>query len=238
LTDPVSGPPADDLLTGFAGPVAAAPLKRAPEPEPDPAAAPLGWKYEGGAWRPRKPAGRPKSAQPRVQTAQSARVAAPKASKPSVPVKKVDYSKSFSELLQALWIACGAVPVPDKAFGRDLRPVRTRLRAQGALIEENGDQLVAGINKLGQHVPWVARGLDKISKGEGGLWILPVLVLIGPFVAQASQLWTEPPSEAVAAKAAAAEARVWEFIRREMGGMAGPAEPAEPAIEPEPEGLY
>lgn len=175
----MAAPPVDQ-------PGMAAPAKKPPEPEPDEENAPHGWTYTGGQWRPKRAPGRRASSK-----ADKARVT----EAPPVPPKVApsgggrDWRKPLKEAAEGLWFLLAAAPVPDKAFGYNLGGLRTRLRVQAHLVEQNVDGLVAGINTLGQHNRFVARGLERLKQGEGGLWILPTMMLLAPFASSTAALW-------------------------------------------------
>lgn len=170
----------------------AAPSKRPPMPEADPETAPHGWTFDGGEWRPKKSPGRKAAPaeKPRVVDGPAPAAAAkPKtAAKPAAPAK--DYRKVVGETLEGIWFSLATVPIPETAFGYRLGGIRTRLRVQAGLIEQNAAELVGGITTMATHNRFVAQALDRLSTGESGLWILPAVSLLAPFVAATAQLWT------------------------------------------------
>ena len=210
----MAAPPAD-------GPAAAAPAKRPPRPADDPDAAPHGWTWADGEWRPKKAPGRPSTAgdKPRVTTGPAAPAKAATAKpgpKAAVSQPARDYRKTVAESVEALWFVLATTPVPDKAFGLNLAGVRTRLRVQAALLESNVDGLTNGLNTLGQHNKMVGRALDRLASGEGGLWVLPACMMLAPFVAQTGQLWAGQLDGQVdmAAVAAQVEERGREYVAK------------------------
>lgn len=181
----MAAPPSDK-------PGMAAPARKPPEPAPDPENAPHGWTWRDGEWKAKQAPGRPRSAgdKPRVAAgpAPAAKAAAKPASPKAAPAK--DYRKVVGETLEGLWFTMATAPIPDTAFGYRLTGIRTRLRVQAGLIEQNINELVGGTTTVAAHSPFVARLLDRLSSGESGLWILPAVTLMAPFVAATAQLWT------------------------------------------------
>ncbi len=167
-----------------------APGKRPPEPPADPAAAPHGWTFVGGEWRPKKAPGRPRHAspadKPRVTDAPPPPASPAGKSAPG----KVDYRKPLKEVFEAAWFVLAASPIPQRAFGFDLGGLRRTVRVQAALIEGNTDALAGGVNLISQHNGFIGRAVSRLSAGEGGLWVLPAVMLLAPFVAQTGQLWS------------------------------------------------
>jgi hypothetical protein len=189
----------------------AAPPRKSPEPSPDPVAAPHGWTWIDGDWRPKKAPGRPRTAdKPRVTDAP----APPKTGKADPP--KTDHRKALRETCEALWFALAVIPVPDKAFGYSLGGLRTRLRVQAHLVETNVDALAAGLNTVGQHNGFMARALSRLSAGEAGLWVLPAALMLAPFVAQTGQLWSGQLADdsTLDAIAGQTEAKVTEYVEK------------------------
>jgi len=177
----MAAPPVDQ-------PGMAAPARKPPMPEPDPVAAPHGWRYTGGQWIPKQPPGRKpaeaKADKPRVTTAP------PAPGKTTSSGSKHDFRATIKEAAESLWFGLASVPVPDKAFGYDLGGVRTKLRVQAHLIESNVDALAAGLNQIGQHNRFVAAGLRRLQSGEGGLWVLPTAMMLAPFITATGALWS------------------------------------------------
>lgn len=177
----MAAPPADK-------PGMAAPPRRPPEPPADAQAAPHGWTYAEGEWRPKRAPGRPRATaadKPRVTEAPPT----PPAAGPAGAASKPDYSPACRITAESLWLVMAVAPVPDAAFGFKLGSLRRSLRAQAALIEMNVDGLAGGLNLIGQNNRFVGRMLSRGAAGEGGLWVLPAVMMLAPFAAQSAQLW-------------------------------------------------
>lgn len=203
-------------------PAVAGPSKRPPMPDVDPAKAPHGWIFRAGKWQPKRPAGRPpKQPSARVETI-TASASTP--ARPTSSGKKHDFRKTVTETAEALWLGLAMVPIPDKAFGRDLSGLRMRVRVQAAVIQANTAPLATGIQMISEHNDTVKRVLTKMESGDGGLWVLPAVLLIAPFVAQTGQLWTSRIDEGIAAMAEDVENTANAHIRAMTAAMAGMVE--------------
>lgn len=207
-----------------AGPAATAPKRRPDMPAADSDLAPHGWRWSGKEWVAKRPPGRPKSAAPRVQTtAQARRGGAPvkPPDKTDPVIKPAEYQKVLHEAGQAVWLLGAIAPLPDRAFGRDLVVTRTRLRVQADLLGENLGPLSAGLAKVAEHVPWMARQVQAMGKGRGGLWVLPVMMVLTPFAVQSMALWRgELDPHAVAERARHAEEQAAEFLKLALAQVA------------------
>src|SRR6266516_4761682 len=140
-----------------------APARKPPEPAADPQTAPHGWTWTDGEWRPKKAPGRPRSA---------------------------DKARVTKDVAETVWFGLATTPVPDQAFGYNLRGLRTRLRVQAAIVEENLDALAGGVAMVAKHNRFVQRACERLATGEGGLWVLPATTMLAPFVAATAQLWS------------------------------------------------
>jgi hypothetical protein len=181
----------------------AAPARKPPEPPVDPQQAPHGWTWADGEWRPKKAPGRPRTPADKPRVTDSPPAPPPAATHAAAPAR--DYRTTLKEAAEALWFVLAAAPVPQQAFGFKLTNVRRNLRVQAALIESNVDNLAGGLNLIAQHNKFVARAVARVEKGEGGLWVLPAVMLLAPLAAQTGQLWsgqlTDPATlEAIATK--------------------------------------
>jgi len=176
---------------------AQAPPKRPPKPEDDPVKAPHGWVFERGTgWRPKRPAGRPKrssAGRPRVEGNDAKPAAAPKKEdKPAAPIKKQNFRPLITELVQLLWLLFAATPIPDRVGRRDIPGLRVRVRAQAMVVEQTAPQTIEAVQKLSENVRGINTGLASMKEGKGGLWVLPVVMLVLPFFAQSMFLWQSP----------------------------------------------
>lgn len=171
----------------------AAPERRPPEPPADPETAPHGWMWDRGEWRPKKAPGRPRAAsedKPRVASGPAPKVDKPKGSSKLDEAKSpTDFRKTVRETAEAAWFVLASTPVPEQVFGFKTGNLRTKLRVQAALVEANVDGLANGLNLVAQHNRFVAAGLSRLASGEGGLWVLPAVMMLAPFVAGTGQLW-------------------------------------------------
>lgn len=200
------------------GTFAAGPARKPPEPAPDPVAAPNGWIYNNGEWRAKKLRGRPK-APPRVETGSTPTAPEPKRA-PEVVQPKVDYRQTIGEVVEALWLATAATPIPPEAFGKNLNTVRIRLRVSAALLQNNINELATGINNVGEHVPMVERALARLRKGDGGLWVLPTAMMLAPFIAQVGMTWSTPLDDDASAIADQVEAQAKEYFEKAAAAAA------------------
>ncbi len=173
-----------------------APARKPPEPAADPQTAPHGWTWTDGEWRPKKAPGRPRSADKARVT--EAKPDAPKSTTKTPPAGSVpprgspavDFSSVIKDVAETVWFGLATTPVPDQAFGYNLRGLRTRLRVQAAIVEENLDALAGGVAMVAKHNRFVQRACERLATGEGGLWVLPATTMLAPFVAATAQLWS------------------------------------------------
>lgn len=218
----MAAPPADK-------PGHAAPAKKPPQPAADPDNAPYGWMFEGGEWRAKKAPGRQKTGdRPRVTDQPPPQLPTrPPAAKPDAKADKPSpYAHTVTETLEAVWFVLSSTPIPEQAFGFKLGRIRARLRAQAAIIEANDRALTAGTVTIAEHSPMVARALDRLKSGKGGLWVLPTLFMLAPFAAQSAQLWSGKLSEAeLDAIAAQVEEQAADYVKQLSGVLE--AEPAQ-----------
>jgi hypothetical protein len=185
-------------------------------PAEDKTAAPHGWRWSGKEWVPKRPAGRPRSAAPRVQSTSDARSDVRKSDpgKPADAAKTgAAYRTTISETLQSVWLLMAVAPLPDTAFGYDLRVTRVRARAQANILSLNLAQLSAGLATLAQHNDWTRRRVEALAKGKGGVWVLPVMMTLLPFAVQSMAVWSNMGRQELLAQAASAEQQAQEFIQ-------------------------
>jgi hypothetical protein len=209
----MAAPPADR-------PGMAAPARKPPEPAPDPDSAPHGWTFVAGQWRPKKAPGRPRAAadktrdKARVTTAPPAAPADPATAAAKAPAGKPDFRRPLKEALEALWLGLAITPVPETAFGFKLGGIRAKVRAQAFVLETQSDALVAGVNQLAQHNRFVRAAVSRLAAGEGGLWVLPTMFMLTPFLAQTGQLWGGQVDEVtLAAMAEKTEADAAQYLQ-------------------------
>jgi hypothetical protein len=208
----------DESEAAFAAAMAAPPIDQpgmaAPARKP-PEVAPLGWTYRGGQWVPKQPRGR-RPAEPKGDRARVTSAPPMPKDKAATSGPKHDFRRTIKEAAESLWFALATVPVPDKVFGYQTGGLRTKLRVQAHLVESNVDALAAGLNEIGQHNRFVAAGLRRLQAGEGGLWVLPTVMMLAPFATATGALWSgqlgEPGElDAVAGKV---EADAKDYIER------------------------
>jgi len=147
----------------------------------------------------------------------------------------VDYTETLNSLAEMAWLVLGLAPLPDQAFGYKLAEARTRMRVQAYVLETQRGGLVAGVNEFANHSPFLAKRLAAIQAGQGGLWVIPALVAIAPFVMQSAAAWGAPLDANHETVAAGVEQRVTDYFGKmaEMAGVvAAAAATAPPDSEP------
>lgn len=188
---------------------------KAPVVDPE---APYGWMKDPvtGKSRPKKRPGRqskkPVSA-PKERPANKARSAK------TVPVSTTDYRVHVMSLLDGVWTLAASVPEVDpgtKVFGYDLRNPITRIKAQAAIMKDNGQGLVNGIGIMAQHSAPVRNFLVKAGDESGPAWILPAMMALLPFVAQSATMWRAPLAGDVEALAARTSQEFDELVKGAM----------------------
>lgn len=157
-------------------PQAAAPPKRAADPE-----APYGRKVDG---TPKKaPGGRP--ARPRVTESKPVTAEKPGKGKPV----EADYTQPLAEFTSALWMILAAAPVSAEGL-------RVKVRAQAKILRDCQPGLCKGVNLMAQHNGTIRRGVEALTMGNAG-WVLPAVMAVAPFAVQSAQIWRTDPAELV-----------------------------------------
>lgn len=104
-----------------------------------------------------------------------------------------DYSGPVSELCQGVWMILAAVPDTKIKIGKiSLADVSIKAKAQAAVLKENGDGVIKGVNMIAQHNDGFRRGLDRLASETGPAWVLPAMFVLMPFVGQSLALWRAP----------------------------------------------
>jgi hypothetical protein len=104
-----------------------------------------------------------------------------------------DYSGPVSELCQGVWMVLAAVPDVNFKLGKiDMHEVGVKAKAQAAVLKENGDGVIKGVNMIAQHNATFRAGLDKAAADAGPLWVLPAMFVLMPFVGQSLAMWRAP----------------------------------------------
>jgi hypothetical protein len=132
-----------------------------------------------------------------------------------------DYSEGLSEFTDVIWLGLAGLPIPG-----DER--RIRCRVQAAVLKENQEGFVSGVNIIAQHNSVVRWGVEKLATG-GGAWIFPAVLALMPFAVQTSMLWRVPVNgdmEKMAAKTEEDFTEVFGSILKQMGLGADDEEPA------------
>ena len=185
-------------------PEAPAPPKRTVDPD-----APYGRKVDG---TPKKaPGGRP--ARPRVTESKPV-VAEAKPAKAKT-VTETDYTRPLGEFTSALWMVMAAAPIPNDGL-------RTKVRAQAAVLKDNQPELCQGISIMAQHNGTIRRGVEALTTGHAG-WVLPAVMALAPFAVQSAQVWKTDPVE-LAAKTEREWAVQFAAMREAMGLIEDEAE--------------
>ena len=104
-----------------------------------------------------------------------------KAVAPQLP--GADYSAELAEFSEGLWMVLAGIPVSAK-----MDSLKVRVRAQAAVLKENGPALIRAANLGAQHNATVRAGVIALTGGSAS-WVLPAMFMITPFVAQSAQLW-------------------------------------------------
>lgn len=190
IEDPPAAPEVPTPTAADRKPRAIAPPTTDPE-------APYGWMKDPsapGGRRPKKRPGKQSKTEPppRERPANRARTA------PPGTTTKTDNGKiahDVTALIQGSWMLLAAVPESDiKIPGTKLTisDVSVRTRAQAAILEDNGEQLVKGLVVTAQHSPTFAKIVAKSGEETGPAWILPAMLAIMPFVVQSAAMWNAP----------------------------------------------
>jgi hypothetical protein len=178
--------------------------------------APYGWMVDPvtGETRPKKRPGKGKTAQaPRERAATK-----PRAAK-TVPSTNTDYRGQVMALLDGVWTLAASVPSPDPGttiLGRDLTNPVTRVKAQAAIMKDNGQGLVNGIGIMAQHSAPVRNFITKAGDESGPAWILPAMMAMLPFVAQSVTMWKSPLDATVIQLAARTDNEFDELVKGAM----------------------
>jgi hypothetical protein len=124
-----------------------------------------------------------------------------------------DFAKPIGELCQGVWMIFAAVPDVSMKLGPvDLHAISTRLKAQAAVMNDNSDGLVNGLNMVAQHNETFRKGVNKLADESGPAWILPAMMVLLPFVGQSVAMWRAPIAGDVELMAKATEAQFDEIM--------------------------
>lgn len=159
--------------------------------------APYGWMVDPvtGETRPKKRPGKGKGKA--VQAPRERAATKPRAAK-TVPSTNTDYRGQVMGLLDGVWTLAASIPAPDPGtlvLGRDLSNPVTRVKAQAAIMKDNGAGLVNGIGIMAQHSAPVRNFITKAGDESGPAWILPAMMALLPFVAQSTAMWRAEMSD-------------------------------------------
>lgn len=148
----------------------------------------------------------------------------------SLPTSTTDYRQSVMQLLDGVWTLAASVPEVDpgtKVMGFDLRSPAIRVKAQAAIMKDNGQGLVNGIGIMAQHSAPVRNFITKAGDDTGPAWILPAMMALLPFVAQSAAMWKAPVMGAVEELAHRTTAEFDELIKGAMAQAQAEAESAD-----------
>lgn len=190
--------------------------------------APYGWMTDPktGERRPKKRPGKQAKSQPAPpnRPANKTREASPGST------STADYSGQIYELVNGVWMLTASIPTLDQRFlGYDLRPVSVKIKAQAAIIRDNGPAVIKGLNLMAQNNETVRRGVEKMGSDNGPMWVLPAMFALLPFVAQSAAMWRAPTAGDVELLAKRTEAEWDEFVGAAMREAAAEAQAAEKA---------
>lgn len=194
--------------------------------------APYGWMKDPktGETRPKKRPGKQgsKTAEPPPSrpTNKARSKPAPAAKTPGGQAP--DYSKPIGELCQGIWMIMAAPPAVNFKMGSiDVGAGLVRLKAQAAIMNQNSDGLVNGLNMIAQHNPSFRKGIDKLAAETGPAWILPAMMVLLPFAGQSVAMWRAPIAGDVELMAKETEAAFDQIMNGTMREAAEEAAAAE-----------
>jgi hypothetical protein len=110
----------------------------------------------------------------------------------TVPTTTTDYRSHVMGLLDGVWTLAASIPSPEpgvKILGRELSNPVIRVKAQAAIMKDNGQGLVNGIGIMAQHSAPVRNFIVKAGDESGPAWILPAMMALLPFAAQSAAMW-------------------------------------------------
>lgn len=137
----------------------------------------------------------------------------------SVPNKTTDYRPAVMGLLDGVWTLAASVPDVEpgtKVMGIDLRSPLVRVKAQAAIMKDNGQGLVNGLGIMAQHSAPVRNFITKAGDESGPAWILPAMMAMLPFVAQSAAMWRAPVAGQVEELANRTSAEFDDLVRGAM----------------------
>jgi hypothetical protein len=126
-------------------------------------------------------------------------------------------------LLDGVWTLAASVPDVEpgtKVMGMDLRSPVVRIKAQAAILKDNGLGLVNGINIMAQHSAPVRNFIVKAGDESGPAWILPAMMAMLPFAVQSASMWRAPIAGDVEQLAARTDEEFTELVRGAMAAQA------------------
>lgn len=159
--------------------------------------APYGWMKDPktGETRPKL---RPGKQSGKTVAAPPSRAATKPREAKAVATSTTDYRAQAMGLLDGVWTLAASLPAPEpgtKILGRDLANPVIRVKAQAAIMKDNGQGLVNGIGIMAQHSAPVRNFITNTGDESGPLWILPAMMALLPFVGQSLNMWRSDMSD-------------------------------------------
>lgn len=145
----------------------------------------------------------------------------------TVPTQTTDYRGAVMQLLDGVWTLAASVPDVDpgtKVLGFGLHDPVIRIKAQAAIMKDNGQGLVNGIGIMAQHSAPVRNFIVKAGDEAGPAWILPAMMAMLPFVVQSASMWKAPVAGDVEKLAKRTDAEFDELVKGAMAQAEAEAE--------------
>jgi hypothetical protein len=145
----------------------------------------------------------------------------------TVPGAKTDYTKPVMDLLDGLWTLGASIPTVEpgvKVLGIGLHDPTVRVKAQMAILKDNGAGVVNGIAIMAKHSEPVRNFVVKAGDEAGPAWILPAMMALLPFVAQSAMMWRAPVAGEVEKLAARTEQEFDDLVKGAMAQAEAEAE--------------
>lgn len=158
------------------------PLAKAPQPKDDQAAPQASPKEPAAAdGKARTRAAAPQTGERKRRTRNAAAAA------PSSAPSEGAYVKPVAEFLEGLTVLGVVAPLPSG-------PLATRLRLQAKLVDDFSPGLAKATDLAARHNAVIRRGVESLTMGSAG-WVLPAVMLVGPFAMASVGLWRAPVTE-------------------------------------------
>jgi hypothetical protein len=186
--------------------------------------APYGWMPD-----PKAPGGK----RPKKRPGKQAKTVTPPRSRPANAARQTkapataDFTKPVMELLDGLWTLGAGLPVPEPGFkvaGVGLYNPSIRLKAQMAILKDNGAGVVNGVAIMAKHSEPVRNFITRAGDESGPAWVIPAIMALLPFAVQSASMWKAPVAGEVEKLAKRTEAEFDELVKGAMAQAQAEAE--------------